>query len=145
MHWLCCSAAQTQNSSRKEGQVQTQTCWRNKHPESNQILLWSRAVDWHEESSENSFWINFENVHLSSLFISLTEATICGGDLHCRCSHTVTTTLLWAGEKAQYWHLPIYSSRHTPTLFGVILLSPMWAQYSLSSPAPEGNIWLFSC
>lgn len=52
-------------------QVQIQTVWRNKHPESHQILLCSEDV--------------YQKVALSSLlFISLTAAVISGGDLHCR-------------------------------------------------------------
>lgn len=86
------------DSSRKESEVQTPDL-KHTRVKSDSALIWSSWLTWGEV--REYFWIlGDSNVHLSSLLINLTEATIPGGDLHCRCLRTVTTTLLWAGGKS---------------------------------------------
>ena len=57
--------------------VQIQTFWRNKHPESLQILLWSDSVHQWKESSE----ITLKLLGLKSGFIFTPDCS--RGDLHC--------------------------------------------------------------
>ena len=61
--------------------VQSQTFWRNKHPESYQILLWSGAVYWQEESSEITYNIwGLKSVIFA--LINLSAAAVWRADCH---------------------------------------------------------------
>ena len=77
---------------KKESQVKSQICWRNKHPDSHQILFWSEGVDKDrlinrsEDKSTFFFYPEVENQPLSSPPVSK------------HLSHRTTTTVTFSEE-----------------------------------------------
>ena len=66
-HVISVTVSWVKNWTEQRDEVQIQIIWRNKHPESHQILLWSKNVYRREESSEISFNFWDSKVDLSSL------------------------------------------------------------------------------